>query len=193
MKRPLSRSLLITATAAFLSATMLTPACADPPPWAPAHGWRKQHDPLYLGYSGKKWGNDFGVYAGRCNREALGAALGGMAGAAVGSQIGEGGGRAAAIILGSVLGAVLGAELGRQMDEEDRACFGHTLELGKRGQTVSWRTPYGVTYAVTPLDEFVRDGRKCRHYETVITRDGRKEKVRGKACAVGEGRWEVID
>ena len=81
-----------------------------------------------------------------------------MAGAVVGSQIGDGSGRAAAIILGSVLGAVLGAELGRDMDEEDRACFGHTLELGKRGQTVSWRAPYGVAYAVTPLDEFVKAG-----------------------------------
>jgi len=193
MERPFSRGILIAAAATLLSSALPAPVLADPPSWAPAHGWRKQHDPLYLGYSGKKWGNDFGIYAGRCNREALGAALGGMAGAVVGSQIGDGSGRAAAIILGSVLGAVLGAELGRQMDEEDRACFGHTLELGKRGQTVTWRNPYGIAYAVTPLDEFVRDGRKCRHYETVITRDGRKEKVRGKACAVGEGRWEVID
>ncbi|MDP2627510.1 MAG: hypothetical protein Q8Q58_11465 [Candidatus Rokubacteria bacterium] len=43
----------------------------DPPPWAPAHGWRAKHDPFYLGYTGKKWDRDFGVLDGRCNRSAV--------------------------------------------------------------------------------------------------------------------------
>ena len=47
----------------------------DPPPWAPAHGKRKQGDP-YTGYSGKKWNTHYGVVNGRCNREAVGAAIG---------------------------------------------------------------------------------------------------------------------
>lgn len=30
---------------------------ADPPPWAPTHGWRKQHDAYYTGYTGSQWSN----------------------------------------------------------------------------------------------------------------------------------------
>ena len=27
------------------------PSPAEPPPWAPAHGWRKKNDPNYIGYT----------------------------------------------------------------------------------------------------------------------------------------------
>ena len=37
-----------------LTAAVPQGAYADPPPWAPAHGWRKKHDPNYVGYTGKK-------------------------------------------------------------------------------------------------------------------------------------------
>ena len=30
-------------------------ALADPPKHAPAHGWRKKHDPYYVGFSGYRW------------------------------------------------------------------------------------------------------------------------------------------
>jgi hypothetical protein len=55
--------------AAVLAATFGVPiapsAHADPPSWAPAHGWRKKHDPDYVGYTGKKWPDDYGVVSGR--------------------------------------------------------------------------------------------------------------------------------
>ena len=41
------------------------PAWATPPSHAPAHGWRKQHDPAYMGYTGEKWDKDYGILAGR--------------------------------------------------------------------------------------------------------------------------------
>jgi len=34
------------------------PALADPPDHAPAHGWRKKHDPAYVGYTGREWERD---------------------------------------------------------------------------------------------------------------------------------------
>ncbi len=178
--------------AAVLAGVAPSPAWADPPPWAPAHGWRKKHDPYYVGYSGHKWPRDYGILSGRCNREAIGAVLGGTLGAVVGSQVGKGESKVAAIIIGGVLGAVIGASIGREMDREDRACFGHALELAADRQTVTWSNPQGVTYAVTPLKGFTHEGRKCREYESVITVEGRKERVRGKACQVGEGEWQVI-
>ena len=60
-------------------------ALADPPAHAPAHGWRKKHDPYYVGYTGTQWERDYDVTSGRCNREEIGAVLGGVAGGVVGS------------------------------------------------------------------------------------------------------------
>ena len=35
------------------------PALSQPPPHAPAHGWRKKNDPYYVGYTGRQWERDF--------------------------------------------------------------------------------------------------------------------------------------
>ena len=51
---------------------------ASPPDWAPAHGWRKKHDPAYAGYSGRTWDDDYGVQSGPCRRSDVGAVLGVM-------------------------------------------------------------------------------------------------------------------
>jgi surface antigen len=178
------------AAALLLAAT--PPVAADPPPWAPAHGWRKQNDPDYVGYSGARYPDDYGIRSGRCNREAIGAVLGGAVGAAVGSQIGKGDSRAVATIIGAVLGATVGAAIGRDMDREDRACFGQTLEFAKRGETVTWTNPRGVAYAVTPRSDITWEGRKCREFESVVTVDGRREKSRGRACDAGDGTWQAV-
>src|SRR5258705_8055764 len=110
------------------------PAFADPPDRAPAHGWRKKHDPYYLGYTGHKWERDYGIVEGRCNREAIGTVVGAVAGGAIGSQVADREDRAVAIVIGAVIGAVIGHEIGRSMDDRDFACVGHTLELAKGGQ-----------------------------------------------------------
>jgi hypothetical protein len=58
-----------------------------PPPWAPAHGWRRkhahyyEHAPVYVV-------PDLGIELGRCNRDVIGAVLGGDAGGVICSQIG---------------------------------------------------------------------------------------------------------
>lgn len=163
-----------------------TTALADPPSHAPAHGWRKKHDPYYQGYTGSKWDNDYGILSGRCNVEAVGAAIGGAIGGAIGSQVGKGDGRTVAIILGTVIGAVVGAQAARELSGADQACFGHALELAKDRQRVGWRSPEdGRNYAVTPLRTYQRDGRQCRDYEFASNGDI----ARQTACAIGNGEW----
>jgi len=68
----------------------------------------------------------------------LGLCLGGVAAAQCGSQVGKGDGRQVATVVGAVLGAMVGANVGRDMDEKDRACVGHALELAGVERDVTW-------------------------------------------------------
>lgn len=166
---------------------------ADPPPWAPAHGWRKQHDPDYVGYTGKKWDRDYGVVNGSCNLQAVGAAVGAAVGGAVGSQVGKGEGRVIATILGTVVGAVVGSKIVRDIDNTDRACIGHTLELVGDGRSVSWVNPQTrASYVITPRRGFTRNGQQCREFSTRVTTGGRAETVPGKACRGSDGAWKAV-
>jgi len=166
---------------------------ADPPPWAPAHGWRKKNDPNYVGYTGKKWDRDYGVVEGRCNRQAVGAVLGGVVGGAVGSQIGKGSGRDIAILVGTVAGAVIGSQIARDMDRADEACIAHALELAGPNQRVTWPSVDNrATYVITPQNGFKRDGQTCREF-MLRRSEGRNDTSRqGRACRTGDGTWQII-
>lgn len=164
-------------------------ALAEPPPWAPAHGWRKQHDPYYVGYAGHKWPKDYGIASGRCNREAVGTALGGMVGGVVGSTVGKGDGKAVAIILGTVIGAVIGNKIGRDLDNADKGCLGHTLELGAENKPVTWVNA-GLNYTVTPLTGFSANGQKCRNYRLNMRGDGINDTRNERACLASDGTWK---
>lgn len=190
MKPTPSRLILLVATV-----SLLLPAAplvqADPPSHAPAHGWRKKHDPYYLGYSGKKWDKDYGIIQGKCNREAIGTVLGGAAGGAIGSTVGKGDGKTVAIILGTVIGAVVGNRIGKSLDESDRGCIGHALELAPNQKTVVWRGNDQVDYRLTPLRDFSDHGMKCREYRLHMSaHDGRNEQL-GRACLTPEGHWQT--
>jgi len=181
--------------AALMWALAVAPvaAFADPPPWAPAHGWRKQHDPFYFSYTGKKWDRDYGVLDGRCNRQAVGAVLGAATGGVIGSQVGKNGNRQVATVLGTVLGGVVGASIGRDMDEKDRACIGHTLELAGVERGVAWTGDNGVAYRVIPLGGSTDKGQPCREFVTRVTTSGRTESVRRTACSAGDGVWQIAE
>jgi surface antigen len=164
----------------------------DPPPWAPAHGKRKQGDP-YTGYTGKKWERHYGVINGRCNREAVGAAVGAAVGGAVGAQVGKDEARPIAILVGSVAGAIIGAKIGRDMDQTDRACIGHSLELVGDKKAVTWTSPdQRRTYRLTPVRGFEQEGAKCREFDFRITTDSGKKSNRVKACPAGDGTWRLL-
>jgi surface antigen len=166
-------------------------AMASPPPWAPAHGWRKKHDPAYAGYSGRHWDKDYGVTLGRCDRAAVGAVLGGVAGGVIGHEVGKDSNKAVATVIGAVIGATIGAEIGRQMDKTDRSCVGHSLELAGPGKTVAWTNHNtGITYRLTPA------GRSdaatgCRQFRLTATGGFGLSEGRTVACPANDGIWNL--
>ena len=173
-------------------------ALATPPSWAPAHGWRKQNDPTYAGYSGRAWDYDYGVRSGSCDRgrigQVLGGVVGGVAGGAIGGEIAKGStDRSVAIVIGTVIGAAIGSEVGRRMDKTDRSCVGHALELADYGQSVRWTNPNTrVTYQLTPLDpEHGIDG--CRRFRLIAHGSFGLSEGRTVACTDGSGVWQSED
>lgn len=183
--------------AALLLASSLTltsfAALADPPAHAPAHGWRKKHDPNYVGYSGARYEEDFEVSAGRCNREAIGAAIGGVAGGALGSTVANPEHRTVGIIVGATVGALIGARIGRNLDEGDRGCFGHALELARPGGRVMWDNPAtGVSYVLQPGNPERSDGGMCRKFTLSASAGREKSTQSGKACQKSPGVWRIV-
>jgi surface antigen len=181
------------AALAALASILALPALADPPPHAPAHGWRKKHDPYYVGYTGRQWSDDYGVRSGRCDRDRVGAALGAVAGGAIGAAVSDGDDRLIAILAGATIGAVIGHEIGDRMDDRDRACFGHSLELLEDGRRVEWAgSSRDTIYTLVPYSRFERDGKVCRQFSLVRLVDGRQVKKQGSACRFGDGDWRMI-
>lgn len=176
----------------FVLSLALPQAWADPPPWAPAHGWRKKNDPNYQGYTGRPWHTDYGVVGGACNIEAVGAVVGGVVGGAVGSQVGQGEGRAVAILLGTVIGAAIGQQVARGVEDADRGCIGHTLELVGDNRAVSWVNPRtGISYAVTPQRSYKEGSRVCREFSTRATAGGKSTSTKSRACRTGVDAWQI--
>ena len=183
------------AFAALLALSFVpVPAPADPPPWAKAHGWRKKNDPDYVGYTGKKWEKDYGVLDGKCNSAAVGTVLGGAVGGAIGSQVGKDENRPVAILVGTVIGAVIGNQIGAEVDNGDRGCMGHALELAGENKPVRWtNSATGVSYTLTPTRNFGDLQQPCREFTTVASKGkGKRAKpVKGVACRKGGGEWEI--
>src|SRR5436190_18756819 len=175
--------------ALFVLATASFPAPADPPPWAPAHGWRKKNDPNYVGYTGKKWEKDYGVLEGQCNTQAVGAVLGGVVGGVVGSRVGKDDNRPVAILVGGVIGAVIGSKIGRAIDDADRGCMGHALELAGERNTVKWQNSSGVQYELTPTRNVGDKTTPCREFVTKVSTGKLSDAVKGVACRQGNGEW----
>jgi surface antigen len=181
----------VSVTAVLALALLPVPAPAEPPAHAKAHGWRKKNDPTYVGYTGKKWEKDYGVVEGRCNSAAVGAVLGGVAGGVVGAKVVQPEDRPVAIVVGTALGALIGHKIGQELDERDRGCMGHSLELAGERKTVVWTNKAtGVTYHVTPTRGFTERGMTCREFTTRVATRQKKDAVRGVACRSGNGDWE---
>ena len=172
-------------TLAMVCLVAATSVWADPPSHAPAHGWRKKHDPHYAGYTGKSgvaYKEDFGILSGRCNRDAIGTVLGGVGGAVIGGQVAGKDDRVVGMVIGGVLGAVVGHAIGDSMDKKDRACMGHALELGKTGTPVSWSND-GRRYSFTPKGDAPNN---CR-YATLSVDGGKARDI--VACPNNQGEW----
>ena len=183
-------------------------AFADPPPWAPAYGYRDKHkhkhhdkdededhdeDHHEHHRSRDRYIVPYDIDRGTCNRELLGQVIGGAAGAVVGSTVGKGTGKTAAIIGGAIIGVIIGGKIGRQMDEVDHNCVGQILEHAEDGKRIAWDDPNnGVRYQVTPNQTFKDvDGRYCRKFSTDAFYGDQKQRSYGTACRQLDGAWRV--
>jgi|KBSSwiStaDraftv2_1062776.scaffolds.fasta_scaffold1061951_1 surface antigen len=171
------------------------PAPADPPPWAPAHGWRKKNDPNYVGYTGSKWPQDYGVLDGRCDAAKVGAVVGGVVGGAIGSQVAKDSpNRPVAIVVGTVIGAVIGHRIGAEVDGGDLGCMGHALELSAEQKPVRWTNPKtGVDYVLTPTRNFNDRANPCREFSALASRNGGEDEHKGKGKGWSKGRARHAD
>jgi surface antigen len=167
-------------------------ALADPPPWAPAHG-RRAKDGSYAGYSGREWSRDYGVVGGRCNTEEVLTVVGAVAGGVIANRAASAENRAIATLAGAIIGGVIGNRIGESIDDRDRACIGHSLELVGTGRYVEWQNPAtGARYRVRPLRDI---DQRCREFELQAQPSkgkvkGRKDRLR--ACRDDDGRWSVV-
>ena len=205
---------LVTVVSTFLPVFEGSNAYADPPPWAPAHGYREKHhhdknhqreedddddedrgrrvrvipaQPVYVA--------PYGISQGTCNRALLGKVLGGAAGAAIGSQIGRGNGNTAAIIGGTILGVIVGGNIGQSMDRVDQGCVGQILEHAPDGRAIAWTdTNNGGRYRVTPDKPYqTSQGQYCRKYMTNAVIDGYDRQVYSTACRQPDGAWQMVN
>jgi surface antigen len=175
---------------AVVGGSVFEPAYADPPPWAPAYGYRAKHKNKVAHAPSAA---PFDIEFGRCNRDLLGGVLGGAAGAAVGSTIGKGSGNTAAIVGGAIIGIIVGGSIGRAMDEVDQNCVGQTLEHAPDGETIVWTNAETRTdYRVTPTRTYDSNGRSCREYVSTAIVGGRAQQVYDRACRQPDGSWQLV-
>lgn len=189
--RAAARAVVIGAAIAALAAGSAMPVSANPPPWAPAYGYRAKDK--HKGEHGRAYVPPFDIGFGRCNRDLLGGLIGGAGGAAIGSTIGKGDGRTAAIIGGAIIGIIVGGSIGRSMDSVDQNCVGQALEHAPDGRTIVWQNPQNnAQYQVVPTRTVqVPDGRYCREYTTTSVVAGKSQQVYGRACRQPDGSWEI--
>lgn len=120
---------LFLATAAAAMAVTATPALADPPPWAPAHGKRAKDARIYdshgryieprrLSYRDRVWRGDDGRYYCRRDNGTTGLIIGAGVGALAGHEIAGRGDKT----LGAIIGGAAGGLIGRAIDRGDLRC-----------------------------------------------------------------------
>jgi surface antigen len=189
--------------ASLIALSFAAEGLADPPSWAPAHGYRskekgkgkhreREGERYWVGYSGREYDRDFDVVQGRCNREKVGAVLGGVVGGVVGNQVGSRDNRTVATIVGAAVGALIGAKVGRDMDERDRACIGQALELGASGRRVAWTNEsLGVRYELVPADGQRGSGAVCRDFRLTTVQGRERRDNDARACQTQAGVWEL--
>ena len=212
MKEQSLRVAVATVTLLFVAASWPTSsAIADPPPWAPAHGYRDKHHhhhdedddndgrvvvvqpPPAVVAPAPAVAMPYGLAQNTCHRDLVGAAIGGAAGGLIGSNIGKSSGRTVATIGGVLVGAFVGGAIGRSMDEADQACVGQVLQYTPDQQTVVWQGPNQQGYWVTPMRSYSAGGRYCREYVSRSTYNGQVQVVTSHACRGNDGAWAIVD
>ena len=191
-------------------ALLCAPALAEPPDHAPAHGMRDRdsrdgqdrreerredrreeradrHSRHFHGYTGVEWERDYGIAEGRCNSDAALAAVGAVGGALIGNRAASPENRAIATVAGAIIGGLIGNAVGDAIDDGDRACMGHSLEVGAVGRVVTWTNPRTkVVYRLRPVRD-LPDG--CRLFDYQAGPRGKK--VQLTACRSAAAAWTI--
>jgi surface antigen len=146
----------------------------------------------YHGYYGDDWDSDYGVVrGGRCDTDAALGVAGAVTGAIIGNSTARPENRGIATIIGAIAGGIIGSAVGDSIDDGDRACIGHSLELGLIGRPVVWVNPRSrVAWRVVPLRDVSRD---CREFELRRNYGGRLSDRTVVACRRDRGYWEFRD
>jgi hypothetical protein len=119
----------LAAVALTAIALPVTPALADPPPWAPAHGKRakdrglydnygRYYEPRRLSHNDRIWRSNDGNYHCRRDNGTTGLIIGAAVGALVGRELDGGRDRT----VGTIIGAAGGGLLGRAIDSGELKC-----------------------------------------------------------------------
>lgn len=180
------------ALTALLAIALASPALADPPSHAPAHGYRDKNKQerkqgKYRGYTGVEWEQDYGVAEGHCNTDAALTAAGALSGAVIANRTASPENRAIATIVGAIIGGVVGNKIGDAIDDTDRACMGHSLEVAPTGRSVSWTNPRTrVAYTLRPVRD-LPDGCRLFEYRT----GANPGIVSMTACRAANATWSI--
>ncbi len=186
---------LTAAAALMIAAAPVGAAYADPPPWAPAHGWRAKHH----GHDRHRDRREVHVHhhydrdddyrqpvivtrgsSYRCDRSLLDGNKTLLA------QILGGAG-------GALLGVLIGTEIGGSLDAADAACAQEALETADTGRPVVWNNPdLGTQYAMVPTRTYENAGTYCREYTTRASVGGRTQEAYGTACRQPDGSWRIV-
>jgi len=115
--------------------------------------------------------------------------LGGVVGGVVGSQVAKDSpNRPVAIVVGTVIGAIIGNKIGAEIDNSDRGCMGHALELAGEQKPVRWTNGQtGVSYILTPTRNVGDQKNPCREFTAVATAGGKHDEGKGKGKGKGKG------
>ena len=171
--------------------SLATPALADPPDHAPAHGYRSKEkhkeSRKYHGYTGVEWEHDYGIASGRCDTDKILTMVGAVGGAVIGNRTASPENRTFATIAGAIIGGVIGNKVGDAIDDGDRACLGHSLEVATIGHSVTWTNPRShIVYYVEPVRDLPGG---CREFKY---RAGPSAKIAMMtACRRSDATWAI--
>lgn len=113
-------------------------------------------------------------------------------GGVIGSKVASPDNRLVGTIIGAAVGALVGSRIGRELDEGDRGCFTHALEITWPGGRVEWANrETGMSYVLTPDEGRRESSGMCRPFTLeAMGCGGQPEKRTGRACqqsrAVGQ-------
>lgn len=203
------RSITTAFTALIGLAFVAPPVSADPPPWAPAHGYRAKKGQGAHKHKNKKWRKQEsraeyvlppGLQNGRCrpglfDPRVVGGVIGAAAGGYAGSKFGKGDGKLAATALGTLVGAVIGHAVGDRLAQDEDICFSQTFEHVPDRETIVWTDrSHGAQYQVTPQKTIkTASGEYCREYTAKALVGSKPVDTYGTACRQPDGSWKLIN